>query len=75
MHRLKALPFFKTSRLAVGPTQPTIQWKMAALSPGTKWLGHKADHPLSFNAEVKKEQSTYTLYHAEVQSLTVRFYV
>jgi hypothetical protein len=25
------------------PTQPPIQWVLGALSPGVKWLGHKAD--------------------------------
>jgi hypothetical protein len=30
-------------RLAVGPTQPPIQWVLA-LSPGVKRLGHEADH-------------------------------
>jgi hypothetical protein len=28
----------KTSRLAVGPTQPSVQWAPEALSSGVKWL-------------------------------------
>jgi len=32
------------SRLALGPTQPPIQWILWALSLGEKWPGHEADH-------------------------------
>jgi len=61
-------------------TQPTIQWILATLSPGAKWLGHKADHPPSSSAKVKKAWScnsspSYTLYHAEGQPLAIGIYV
>jgi len=61
-------------------TQPAIQWILAALSPGAKCLGHKADHPPSSSAEVKnvwscKSSPSYTLYHAEGQPLATGFYV
>jgi hypothetical protein len=40
------------SRMAVGPTQPPIQWVLGA-SPGVKQLGHEADHSPLFNPKVK----------------------
>jgi hypothetical protein len=46
--------FSKSSRPALGPTQPPIQWIPGALSPGVKRPGREADHwPLS-SADVKK---------------------
>jgi hypothetical protein len=41
------------SRLALGPTQPPIQWVPWALPLGVKWLGHEADHSPPFNAKIK----------------------
>jgi hypothetical protein len=36
--------FFSTAyRLALGPTQPPVQWVPEVLSPGVKWLGCEAD--------------------------------
>jgi hypothetical protein len=35
---------FTASRMALGPTQPPIQWVPEALSLGVKWPGHEADH-------------------------------
>jgi hypothetical protein len=40
-------------RLAVGPTQPPIQWVLGALCLAVKWLGHEADHSPLFSAQVK----------------------
>ena len=31
--------FSKTCRLVLGPTQPSVQWVLGALSLGLKWLG------------------------------------
>jgi hypothetical protein len=46
--------FFMSSRPALGPTQPPIQWVPGALSPGVKRPGREADHSPPTNAEVKK---------------------
>jgi hypothetical protein len=45
--------FTTTSRLALGPTQPPIQWVPEALSLGVKQPGHEADHSFPSSAEVK----------------------
>jgi hypothetical protein len=47
--------FAAASRLAVGPTQPPVQWVVGAIFPGVKGPGHEADHSLASNAEVKKK--------------------
>jgi hypothetical protein len=36
--------FTTMSRMALGPTQPPIQWVPGALSLGEKWLECEADH-------------------------------
>jgi hypothetical protein len=36
--------FSTSSRPALGPTQPPIQWVPGALSPGVKLRGREADH-------------------------------
>jgi hypothetical protein len=46
------LPFSITSRPALRPTQPHIQWVQGALSAELKRLGRDADHSLPSNAEV-----------------------
>jgi hypothetical protein len=40
--------------MALGSTQPPIQWVSGALSFGVKLLGHEADHSLANSAEFKK---------------------
>jgi hypothetical protein len=45
--------FTTTSRTALGPTQPPIQWVPGALSLGVKRLGHEADHSPPSSAKVK----------------------
>jgi hypothetical protein len=51
---VKNFLFSTSSRPAVGPIQPPIQWVPGALSLGVKWLGHEADHSSPTSAEVKK---------------------
>jgi hypothetical protein len=52
--RVKNFLFSKSSRLALGSSQPLIQWVPGALSPGVKLPDHEADHSTSTSAEVKK---------------------
>jgi hypothetical protein len=52
--RVKNFLFSTSSRPALGPTQPPIQWILGALSPGIKRQGHDADHSPPTSAEVKK---------------------
>jgi hypothetical protein len=52
--------FFSTSsRPALGPTQPPIQWVPKTLSPGVKRTGCEADHSPPTSAE-RKNTWTYT---------------
>jgi hypothetical protein len=46
--------FSTSSRPALGPTQPPIQWVLGAFSPGLKQHGREADHSPPADAEVKK---------------------
>jgi hypothetical protein len=46
--------FSTSSRLALGSTQPPIQWVPGPLSPGVKRQGREADHSPPASAEVKK---------------------
>jgi hypothetical protein len=55
-HIFKFLLYFlfsKSSRPALGPTQPPIQWVQWALSLRVKRLGREADHSPQSSAEVK----------------------
>jgi hypothetical protein len=49
--------FTTVSRMALGATQPSIQWVPGALSFGVKWPGREADHSPPSSAEVKNEWS------------------
>jgi hypothetical protein len=51
--RVKNFLFSKSSRPALGSTQPPIQWEPGALSPGLKRSGREADHSPPASAEVK----------------------
>jgi hypothetical protein len=46
--------FSMSSRPALGPTRPPIQWVPGTLSPGIKRQGREADHSPPTSAEVKK---------------------
>jgi hypothetical protein len=50
---LRVFLFSTASRLALGPTQPPIQWILEALSPGPKRPGREGDHSRPSSAEVK----------------------
>jgi hypothetical protein len=52
--RVKNFLFSKSSGLALGSTQPPIQWVPGALSPGVKRPGREADHSPPTSAQVKK---------------------
>jgi hypothetical protein len=58
--RVKNFLFSTSSRPALGPTQPPIQWVPGALSPGVKRQGREADHSPLASAEVKKMIYTST---------------
>jgi len=40
--------------MALGLTQPPIQWVLGALSLGLEWPGHEADHSPPSGAEFKE---------------------
>jgi hypothetical protein len=46
--------FTTVSRMALGPTQPPIQWVLGAISLGVKQPGHEADHSPPSSAKVKE---------------------
>jgi hypothetical protein len=48
-----------SSRLALGSTQPPIQWVTGAVSPGIKRPGSEADCSPPVSAEVKKNVDLY----------------
>jgi hypothetical protein len=52
--RVKNFLFFTSSRPALGPTQPLIQWVPGALSPGVKGSRREAEQSLPASTEVKK---------------------
>jgi hypothetical protein len=54
---LRNFLFTTSSRPALGPTQPPIQWALGALSLGVKWLECEADHSPLSGAEVKNAWS------------------
>jgi hypothetical protein len=52
------------STLALGPTQPPIQWVKGTLSSGVERLGREADHSTTPSAEVKNSGAIPPLPHA-----------
>jgi hypothetical protein len=50
--RVKNFLFFTSSRLAMGPTEPPIQWIPGVHSPGVKRSEREADHSPPTSAEV-----------------------
>jgi hypothetical protein len=56
---LEIFLFTATSRPALRPTWPPIQWVPGALSLIVMWLGHEADHSPPSSVEVKKCMELY----------------
>jgi len=54
---MKSCLFATTSRLALGPTQPHIQWVTGALSLGVNQSGREADHSRTASAEIENAWS------------------
>jgi hypothetical protein len=52
--RIKNVPFSTSSRPALGPTQPPIQWVQEAVYPGVKQQKREADNSPPASAEVNK---------------------
>jgi hypothetical protein len=52
--RVKIFLFYRSSRPALGPTPPSIQWAPGVLSQGVKRSRREADHSPPTSAEVKK---------------------
>jgi hypothetical protein len=55
--------FSITSRQALGPTQPLIQWVPGDLSLGVKRQGLGTDHSLPSSAEIKNGGAIPPLTH------------
>jgi hypothetical protein len=51
--------FTTASRMALGPSQPPIQWVPGALSLGVKRPGREADHSPPSSAEIKERLELY----------------
>jgi hypothetical protein len=49
--------FTTMTRLALGPSQPPMQWEPGALSLGVMWPGHEADHLPPSSIKVKNAWS------------------
>jgi hypothetical protein len=62
----KNFHFSMSSRLALGPTQPPIQWVSGDLSPWIRRLGREADHSPPTSAEVKEIWSMHPLPHTSL---------
>jgi hypothetical protein len=54
--------FSKTSKWALGPIRPRIQWVLRVFFPGIKRLQRETDHSPATNAQVKNETIHLHLY-------------
>jgi hypothetical protein len=52
---------FVSSRTALGPIQPPVQWIPGALSLGVKRPGREADHSPPYSSDVKNAWSIHPL--------------
>jgi hypothetical protein len=55
-----------SSRPALGPIQPSIQWAPGAPSPGVKRTGREADHSLQLMPRQRQSFPTFPLKYREV---------
>jgi hypothetical protein len=63
LSRDKIFLCFTVSRLALGPTQPPIEWVVEAVYPRVKRPGHEADHSPPSSAEVRNDGAIPPLPH------------
>jgi hypothetical protein len=75
IYRLHELDYFTTvSRLALGPTQPPIQWVPGTVSLGVKPPRREANHSPPSSTEVKNEWSyTSTLQYIFMARCLVKY--
>jgi hypothetical protein len=64
--------FITASGPTLGPTQPPIQWMLAALSPGIMWPGHESDYSPTVRVEVKKHRKHLSTQITVVWVMTPR---
>jgi hypothetical protein len=55
--------FSITSVPALGSHPASVQWVPEAVSPGTKLLGHEADHSPPSSAKVNNDEAILLLLH------------
>jgi hypothetical protein len=60
---LEIFLYSTVSRLALGPTQPPIQWVLGALSLGVKRPGHEAESSPPSSAEVRNGGAIPPFHH------------
>jgi hypothetical protein len=63
MQGQKIFLYSKAFRLALGLTQPPIQWTLGALSLGIKWKGCEGNHSPTSSAKVKNGGAIPPLPH------------
>jgi hypothetical protein len=54
---IRIAPYTNFRIMALGLTQPPIQWVPRAFTPEVQWLGHEADHSHPSSAKVKNAWS------------------
>jgi hypothetical protein len=69
--RVKNFLFSKSSKPALGSTQPNIQWVPGALFPGLKWQVHEVNHSPPTSAEVKKNVDLYIISHISLHGVVL----
>jgi len=65
--------FVTAPGLALGLTQPPIQWLMWALTSGVKWPGREAAHSPSSSAEVKNARICTSTPPVRLHCVTINY--